>query len=278
MTKFIGVEYSRGATAKVLDGGPALAPAAVQEMFPNNNWTIISADPVSVAECMADRFGDAFEMHKKVYAATPTCRHIFIGGDHSVNFGHFTAIADQMPNEDLCLVYIDAHMDIHTPESSKAQATGSPHGTNVRANLGMGDARWLSLMKKSPALRPENLFYLGVRSYEPDEINFVRENNIFMRGPNELKTDGNIDAAIAEIRRRIDGRPFVVSFDFDAIDPSYFKDVWVPEPGGISMYAARRLVREFSDAHSFEFVEYAPNGDESAAMAVRELVGIAVNQ
>lgn len=278
MTKFIGVEYSRGATAKIIEGGPALAPAAVREMFPRDNWTIISPKSVSAEECMADRFGDAFAVHKQIYAATPADRHIFIGGDHSVNFGHFTAIADQMPNEDLCLIYIDAHLDIHTPESSQAEASGAPHGTNVRANLGVGDNRWMSLMQKFPALKPENLFYLGSRSYEPSEIQFVRENGIFMRSAEELQTDGDLDDAITEIRRQIDGRPFVVSFDFDAIDPQYFKDVWVPEPGGISMYAARRLTREFADAHSFEFVEYAPTGDENSANAVRELVEIAANQ
>ncbi|MDE5615518.1 MAG: arginase family protein [Alphaproteobacteria bacterium] len=277
MTNFIGIEYGRGATAKIVEGGPALAPAAVKEMFPSGRWTIISAAPVSADECMADRFGENFEIQKQIYAATPAERHIFIGGDHSVNFGHFTALADKMPDEDLCLVYIDAHLDIHTPESSQAEASGAPHGTNVRANLGQGDARWLSLQKKFPALRPENLFYLASRSYEPSEISFVRENNIFMRSASELQTDGELDDAIAEIRRRIDGRPFVVSFDFDAIDPIYFKDVLVPESGGISMYAARRLTREFADAHSFEFVEYAPSGDETAAAAVRELVGIAAD-
>ena len=104
MTNFIGVEYSRGATAKIVEGGPALGPAAVQEMFPGANWTMISSAPVDAAECMADRFGDAFEIHKKIYSATPDTRHILIGGDHSVNFGHFAALADQMPDEDLCLI------------------------------------------------------------------------------------------------------------------------------------------------------------------------------
>lgn len=278
MTNFIGVEYSRGATAKIVEGGPALGPAAVQEMFPGANWTMISSAPVDAAECMADRFGDAFEIHKKIYSATPDTRHILIGGDHSVNFGHFAALADKMPDEDLCLIYIDAHLDIHTPESSQSEASGAPHGTNVRANLGEGDARWLSLQSKFPALRPENLFYLASRSYEPSEIAFVRENGIFMRTADSLQTDGDLDDAITEIRRRLDGRPFVVSFDFDAIDPQYFKDVLVPEPAGISMYAARRLTREFADAHSFEFVEYAPTGDAAAQAAVRELVGIVANQ
>lgn len=274
MTKIIGVEYGRGATAQIVDGGPANGPAAVRDMFPDANWTLITPDDVSPEECMADRFGDAFKIHTKVYHATPSCRHILIGGDHSVNFGHFAAIADQMPDQDLCLVYIDAHLDIHTPESSRAEASGAPHGTNVRANLGQGDARWLGMSHKMPALRPENLFYLGSRSYEPAEIKFVRDNEIFMRTAAELRTDDELDDAITEIRRQIDGRPFVVSFDFDAIDPQYFKDVLVPEPNGISMYTARRLCREFADAHSFEFVEYAPSGDDASAAAVAELIHI----
>lgn len=277
MTDILGIEYGRGATAKIVNGGPALAPAAVREMFPNAKWTIVTANPASDNECMADRFGDCFEIQKKIYAATPASRHIMIGGDHSTNFGHVAAIADSM-DDDLCMIYIDAHLDMHTPETSRAQASGAPHGTNVRADLGDGDARWLSIQKKCPALKPENIFYLGTRSFEPAEIEFVRENNIFMRTPNDMRSDTDIDNIITEIRRRIDGRPFIVSFDFDAIDPEFFKDVLVQESGGISMYAARRLVREFSDAHSFEFVEYAPNGDAASENAVRELVSIVAKQ
>lgn len=278
MTDILGIEYGRGATAQIVTGGPANAPAAVQDMFPNEKWTIITADNATPSECMSDRFGDCFKIQQKIYTATPKGRHIMIGGDHSTNFGHFAAIADKMKDEDLCLVYIDAHLDIHTPESSQAEASGAPHGTNVRANLGQGDARWLSLQSKRPALKPENLFYLASRSYEPSEIKFVQDNNIFMRTPDAMRTDSDLDQVIEEIRHHIDGRPFVVSFDFDAIDPEFFKDVLVPESGGISMYAARRLVREFADAVSFEFVEYSPTGDTASANAVRELIKIAMNK
>ncbi len=278
MKSIFGIEYARGATARIIDGGPALAPGAVKQMFPNADWTTVIADPISVAECMADRFGENFKIQKKIYAATPFDNHILIGGDHSVNFGHFAALADRIPNEDLCLVYIDAHLDIHTPATSQAQASGAPHGTNVRALMGDGDARWLSLQSKLPALKPENIFYLGTRSYEPAEIEFVRDNKIFMRSADEINTPENLDHVIADIRRQLNDRPFVVSFDFDAIDPKYFKDVLVPEPNGISVDTARRLVHEFADAHSFEFVEYAPTGDLQSANIVRELVGIIVNQ
>lgn len=70
----------------------------------------------------------------------------------------------------------------------------------------------------------------------------------------------------------------VVSFDFDAIDPQVFHDVLVPESNGISADAAEYFVRAFaSDAHSFEFVEYAPTGDVRSAEIVKKLVGIALD-
>ena len=273
----VGIEYGRGACAVARDGGPALAPQAVRKMFPNATWDIITPEPFNAAEIAADRFAENTKIQKKIYAATPRTRHILIGGDHSVNFGHFAALADAAAS-DLCLIYIDAHLDIHTPESSRAQASGAPHGTNVRALLGDGDARWHALQTKRPALRPENLFYLGTRSYERAEIDFARDQDIFIRTPDALKTATDCRAIVDEIKSRIAGRPYVVSFDFDAIDPKYFRDVWVPEPNGIDAATAEFLVREFApNAHGFEFVEYAPNGDAASANLVKTLVGIALN-
>lgn len=280
MKHLMGIEYGRGATAVVVvNGGPALAPSAVKQMYPDANWTTVVADPYDAELCATDRFGENLQIQKKIIAATPYERHVMIGGDHSVNFGHFAALADRLPNEDLCLVYIDAHLDIHTPESSKAEASGAPHGTNVRALLGDGDERWLGLQSRRPALHHENVFYLGTRSYEPSEINFVNHNGIYIRRASELRTQEDLEKSLDEIKRQIGDRKYVVSFDFDAIDPKVFKDVLVPEPNGISLKAAEFLTRELApNAHSFEFVEYAPNGDENSAAIVKHLVGIALDE
>ena len=106
MKKLFGIEYGRGATAKIIDGGPALAPAKVKSLFPDYDWTIITPEPFNLEECQKDRFGENYKIQKKIYESTPTEKHILIGGDHSVNFGHFAAIADRIPNDELCLIYI----------------------------------------------------------------------------------------------------------------------------------------------------------------------------
>ena len=84
--------------------------------------------------------------------------------------------------------------------------------------------------------------------------------------------------AIREIRKKIGTRPFIVSFDFDVIDPRYFRDVLVPAGGGININTAEHLVRAFHDAYSFEFVEYAPSGDHPSAQIVQNLIGILINE
>ena len=276
MKQIMGIEYGRAATATITNEGPALGPKAIKKMFPDAPWISVIPDEFNLAECMADRFGENFKIQQKIYNATPTERHILIGGDHSVNFGHFAAIADQFSDEDICLVYIDAHLDMHTPESSRAEASGAPHGTNVRALLGQGDERWHSLQKRKPALKPENVFYLASRSYEPAEITNVRDKNIYIRHANELIDTASTQKIIDEIREKIGNRKFVVSLDFDAIDPSHFKDVLVPEPAGIGLDIVTQLVTAFSDAHSFEFVEYAPTGHEQSGKIAHDLIEIAL--
>ena len=276
INKILGIKYGRGCLAVASDAAPAHAPDSIQQMFPDLEWTMVLPSPFNAEECKRDRFGENFQIQQKIYNATTTDKHILIGGDHSVNYGHFVKLSNNIPDTDLCLVYIDAHMDLHTPESSIAQASGAPHGTNVRALLGDGDIRWMTLQQKRPTLRPENLFYLATRSAEPAEIEYATENNIYIRHASELQTLSDIENVITEIRAKIGNRPYVVSFDFDAIDPALFCDVLVPAPGGITVETAVKLLHGFHDAFGFEFVEYAPSGDSASAQIVRQLVSLAI--
>ena len=278
ISEFFGIEYGHGACATPRDGGPALAPKAVQKMFPDKRWSFVSPAHTDIATTIADRFAENTPVQKMIYENTPITRHIMIGGDHSVNFGHFAVLADRMADDDLCLVYVDAHFDIHNPESSRVQASGAPHGCNVRALMGDGDERWMNLVMHKPSLKPENAFFIGIRSFEPAELEFINNQNIFVRFANQLQTMDDVQNTVELVRQKIAGRKFVLSFDFDSIDPKEFSDVWVPAPNGISFNAAQYIVEHFVDAFSFEFVEYAPTGDKNSANIVQQLIAIVANQ
>ena len=274
MIKFIGIKYARGATAKIIETGPALAPDVVKTMFPTHDWIMVSPNKLNHDEIASDRFGENAKIQQKIYNATPHDKHILIGGDHSINFGHFCAIADQLNTDDLCLVYIDAHLDIHTPETSCAQASGAPHGTNVRALLGDGDKRWLSIPQRCPVLKPENIFYIATRSFEPAEIEHATKHNINISFASDIHNLSELDLVISNIHQQIGNRPYIVSFDFDAINPEYFSDVLVPESGGLTVEMAQTLLKSFQDAYSFEFVEYSPTGDKNCETIVKDLIDI----
>ena len=93
-----------------------------------------------------------------------------------------------------------------------------------------------------------------------------------------MKTQSDIENAISEVRKKIGNRPYVVSFDFDAIDPKIFSEVLVPAPDGITFESAVNLIRGFHDASYFEFVEYAPSGDENCAQIVKQLISLAMGE
>ncbi|MCQ2562446.1 MAG: hypothetical protein MJ158_02430, partial [Alphaproteobacteria bacterium] len=71
-------------------------------------------------------------------------------------------------------------------------------------------------------------------------------------------------------------KEFIVSFDFDAITPTDFSDVWVPESNGISLDTAKYFVKQFSDALNFEFVEYAVSGNQKMYDIVKDIINIIV--
>ena len=118
------------------------------------------------------------------------------------------------------------------------------------------------------------MFFFGTRSFEPSEIKFVKDKNIFYRTPLQLQTRQDWLSAFKEVRKSIGNKKFVVSFDFDGIDPKYFCDVLVPESNGLSVECARDFINEFIDAINFEFVEYAVTGDKQSENTVQELIGI----
>ena len=91
-----------------------------------------------------------------------------IGGDHSCAGGTWTGVARTLQGE-LGLIWIDAHMDSHTPGTSH---TGRLHGMPLAWLLGQDDDALYGL--SSGLLEPQHVCLIGVRSYEPEEKERLR--------------------------------------------------------------------------------------------------------
>lgn len=196
-------------------------------------------------------------------------RIVVIGGDHSGAIGTWSgAAAAVRPIGPLGLIWIDAHMDMHVPETTHS---GAINGMPVAALLGHGAPALTGLAGGQSALDPRHICLVGARSFEPEEIVFARQHGVRVIDMKEVAHRG-IDDALAEARA-IAGRAragFGVSLDLDAFDPIDAPGVGTPAPGGIR---ARDFLGLWPDlirssaCRCCEIVEYNPSRDQDERTA-----------
>jgi len=194
---------------------------------------------------------------------------IVLGGDHSIALGTIGGLASVYGPGGV--LWLDAHGDLNTPETTPS---GNVHGMPLAAALGRDPESFASEVWPLPALEPERVVLIGVRSLDEGERAFVRESGIGIYTMSELDRRG-IEAAMHEALERVDGAAFVhVSLDMDVVDPDMTPGVGTPVRGGLSYreaHLALELVAEAGLMSSFEIVEVNPildRGNETAALAV----------
>lgn len=194
-----------------------------------------------------------------------------IGGDHSTAFGNIAAACEHFGQEGVGVVYLDAHCDMNTPETSP---TGNLHGMPMAALMGYGDPRWCAVARRR--LLPENVLLLGARSIDPGERVFVREHGIKVVPLQPVPAVAAIPAVpelvegpvLALIDRFIEERGIRhlhLSIDIDVLDPELVPGTGVPVPNGISEETYMAIIRHVAALPilcSLDIVEYIPSLDK----------------
>ncbi len=198
---------------------------------------------------------------------------LVLGGDHSCGIGTWSGVARALrPRGALGLVWIDAHMDAHLPSTSP---TGNLHGMPLACLLGQGDPH-LSSLAETPAVRPEHLCLVGIRSYEEGEAALLARLGVRVMHIDEVKRRGvtaALDEAIAIATRGTAG--YGLSIDLDAVDPADAPGVGTPVEGGLGQQELLdALAHHAGDARlqALEIAEYNPLHDRdgrTAALAMR---------
>ena len=158
-------------------------------------------------------------------------RFAVLGGDHSCAVGTWAGAARAARPRPLGLVWIDAHLDMHRPETTHS---GAINGMPVACLLGHGASRLTRIAGAAPALDPRHLCIVGVRSFEPEEDALARALGVRVITMAEVRARG-LSAALDEARAiAADGTAgYGVSLDLDAVDPRDAPAVGTPEPHGI---------------------------------------------
>jgi len=202
-----------------------------------------------------------------------------MGGDHSSAIGTWSAVAHVHRKQgDLGLIWIDAHMDSHTPTTSE---TKNIHGMPLAHLLGEGDPKLIKLFDNEPALKPENVCLIGVRSYESGEEETLARLGVKIISMDEVNKCG-IHKALREAHAHVTQSTcgFGISLDLDGIDPNDAPGVGCPESNGISGQQLVDALRDVISGQSLlglEIVEYNPLRDlhhKTAKLAVELLHAI----
>lgn len=193
---------------------------------------------------------------------------LVLGGDHSCAIGTWKGIARALaPRGPLGLVWIDAHMDAHTPETTPS---GMLHGMPLACLLGHGDPR-LTAIADGARLDPRRVCLIGVRSFETGEAALLERLGVRAFLMHEVAQRG-LSAVLAEALTiaRDGAGGYGISLDLDALDPREAPGVGTPVPGGIRAFALRRALARLADdpaLAALEIAEYNPHHDRRGATA-----------
>ncbi|MDQ6670776.1 MAG: arginase [Chloroflexota bacterium] len=183
---------------------------------------------------------------------------LVLGGDHSIAMGTVAGLLDAW--QDVGVLWIDAHGDINTPETTPS---GNVHGMPVAALLGKAGIG-ARLGWDTRHIRPERLVLLGTRTLDPGERRIIRELGIRMFTMSEIDQRG-VMPVVREALELLDGPGGIhVSFDIDAVDPLEAPGVGTPWPGGLTYreaHLAMELVAATGQVSSMEVVEVNPIAD-----------------
>ncbi len=277
--RVIGVPLDLGQSRRGVDMGPsAVRVAGLEARLEAIGHIVEDAGNVAVALPEQKKEGAAHAKYLKEITATCTNSAdlvlktleagkvpLVLGGDHSVAAGTVSGVAKyfRRKNQTIGLIWIDAHTDMNTPETSPS---GNVHGMPLAAIMGLGPAELGNIYEFSPKVNPENCVLVGIR----DVDNFEKENirkagvEVFtMRDIDERGMRVVMEDALAMAGRGTAG--YHVSLDMDWIDPEDAPGVGTPVWGGATYreaHLAMEIIADHARMLSFEIVEVNPVIDE----------------
>lgn len=185
---------------------------------------------------------------------------IMIGGDHSAAIA--SALASAKVNIDVGIIWIDAHTDYNTFETT---VTGNIHGLPLAAINGYKNSE-LRYYHDGKVIQPSRTVIIGARSIDDAEKDNVKYSGVTVFTTQDIKEKG-IEAVMDEAFK-IAGyktKGIHISYDLDIIDPDVAPGVSVPEFDGINEEEAMQIneyiINHMQSVLSYDLVEFNPLRD-----------------
>jgi agmatinase len=184
-----------------------------------------------------------------------------VGGDHSITIPIEAGI-DRALDEQFGIIHIDAHFDLCDT------LNGDPlsHGSVERRALDLKNVAGT-----------DNLYFVGIRSIEPDEYAFKEKNHINVQNAFNCHKFGMEKVAEDVIATMSKFDKVYITLDIDCLDPAFAAGTGTPQFGGLySRQVLELLDILFNKLNiiAFDVVEVAPALDPSltSMFAARRII------
>jgi arginase len=273
--RIIGVPMDLGASRRGVDMGPsALRVAGLQARLKQIGRHVEDIGNISVRQPEEQHYGE--KNAKYLDEIAETCKGLaetvrktleadllplVLGGDHSIAVGTMAGVAGyfQKQSKRVGMIWLDAHGDMNTPESSPS---GNVHGMPLASIMGYGPVELTELAGVKPMVEPRNVALVGVRDLDSKERRLMKESGVHAFTMRDIDERGMREVMAEALRFAGDDTAGVaVSLDMDFVDPSDAPGVGTPVRGGVTYREAHLAMEMIADSRamvSFELVEINP--------------------
>ena len=186
---------------------------------------------------------------------------LVIGGDHSLGLGSASGVG--MCYDDFGIIWLDAHGDINTGETSPS---GNIHGMPLSALMGLGSEELVNVYSPGNKVLPQNVFLVGTRSLDEGEWALIEEQHLSVYTMDTIREKG-IAFVAEDIKNKLRERKIRnvhFSIDVDSIDPSYAPGTGTQVPEGLIPSEFEEFVSHMLSTNlikSLDLVELNPELD-----------------
>ncbi|MFA6105823.1 MAG: arginase [Patescibacteria group bacterium] len=214
---------------KVEDVGDISCPDQTMAEVGNTKAKYLDAI-VTVSENIAKVVAEKIKSGKKILA---------IGGDNTISIGTLSGAGEAF-KDDLGVIWIDAHADINTDETS---LSGNVHGMPISAALGLGNKSLVGIRSAGRKLKPENLVYVGLKDLDQAEVDIIREQKIASVTMLEIAEQG-LAPAFEKIKKLSQKVSKVwVCLDIDSMDEECAPGTPMATRGGLNYRESLNLAK-----------------------------------
>ncbi|GAB2626191.1 arginase [Novilysobacter erysipheiresistens] len=201
---------------------------------------------------------------------------ILLGGDHCLGLGSITGVARycREAGKTLRVLWLDAHADFNT---SDVTPSGNIHGMPVSCLCGLGPRELTHLGGDAPAISPDVVRQIGIRSVDEGEKKLVKQHGLDVYDMRYIDEVGMKRVMEEALEGMDDNTHLHVSFDVDFLDPSVAPGVGTTVPGGPNYREAQLCMEMIADSGrmaSLDIMELNPilDRDNATALVAIDLV------